>query len=151
MFDFGIDKKMMMIVIGIMAVLWILSDGMDGIIYTLLILPGVLIALTFHEFAHAFTAVKLGDNTPKAQGRVNLNPISHVDPMGFMFLVVAGFGWGKPVQIDPRNFDSKISMSKAEAIVAAARSCNELHTCISVFSNILCLVCSYGCNSRVVR
>ena len=54
------------------------------------------------------------------QGRLNLNPISHIDPIGFIMLIVAGFGWGKPVQIEPRNFNSKYSLSKAEAIVAAA-------------------------------
>jgi len=61
-----------------------------------------------------------GDDTPRLQGRLNLNPISHIDPVGFIMLIVAGFGWGKPVQIDPRNFDGKYSLSKAEAIVAAA-------------------------------
>ena len=61
-----------------------------------------------------------GDDTPRLQGRLNLNPISHIDPVGFMLLIVAGFGWGKPIQIDPRNFDGKYSLSKAEAIVAAA-------------------------------
>ena len=54
------------------------------------------------------------------QGRLNLNPLSHIDPIGFLMLVVAGFGWGKPVEIDSRNFDGKYSISKAEAIVAAA-------------------------------
>lgn len=54
------------------------------------------------------------------QGRLNLNPLSHVDPIGFIMLVVAHFGWGKPVQIDPRNFNGKYSLSKSEAIVAAA-------------------------------
>lgn len=120
MFNFGIDKRTMMLIIGAMAVLWILKEGTAGIFNTLLLLPGVLIALTFHEFAHAITAVKLGDNTPKIQGRVNLNPIKHVDPVGFIFLIVAQFGWGKPVEIDSRNFNSKHSISKAEAIVAAA-------------------------------
>ena len=79
-----------------------------------------IIAITFHEFAHAWAANKLGDETPKAQGRLNLNPLSHIDPVGFIFLIVAGFGWGKPVQIDVRNFKGKYSISKAEAIVSAA-------------------------------
>ena len=64
--------------------------------------------------------INFGDDTPRMQGRLNLNPISHVDPIGFVMLIVAGFGWGKPVQIDPRNFKGKYSLSKAEAIVAAA-------------------------------
>ena len=64
--------------------------------------------------------INFGDDTPRLQGRLNLNPISHIDPIGFVFLIVARFGWGKPVQIDPRNFNGKYSLSKAEAIVAAA-------------------------------
>jgi Zn-dependent protease len=120
MFNFGIDKRTILIMIGIMIALWLISAGINGILAVLLSLPGVLVALTFHEFAHAFTAVKLGDDTPKLQGRVNLNPISHIDPLGFIFLIVAGFGWGKPVQIEPRNFNGKYSISKAEAIVSVA-------------------------------
>ena len=64
--------------------------------------------------------LNFGDETPKSQGRLNLNPLSHIDPIGFVMLIVAHFGWGKPVQIDPRNFNGKYSISKAEAIVAAA-------------------------------
>ena len=64
--------------------------------------------------------LNFGDETPRVQGRLNLNPLSHIDPIGFLMLVVAGFGWGKPVEIDSRNFDGKYSISKAEAIVAAA-------------------------------
>lgn len=50
----------------------------------LLTLPGVIVAITFHEFAHAFVADKLGDDTPRRQGRLNLNPLSHIDPVGFL-------------------------------------------------------------------
>ena len=120
MFNFTFDKRTITIVIVVMLVLWLISSGTDGILNLLLTIPGVLIALTFHEFAHAWAANKLGDDTPRAQGRLNLNPLSHIDPMGFAFLIVAGFGWGKPVQIDPRNFNGKYSLSKAEAIVSAA-------------------------------
>lgn len=120
MFGFGIDRRSLTIVLLIFMGIQILSGGTQGILATLFTLPGVLIAITFHEFAHAYVAVKLGDDTPKVQGRLNLNPISHIDPFGFMFLLLAGFGWGKPVEIDPRNFDGKYSLSKAEALVAAA-------------------------------
>ena len=120
MFNFAFDKRTITIVIIVMLVLWLISAGTDGILSLLLTIPGVLIALTFHEFAHAWAANKLGDDTPRMQGRLNLNPLSHIDPMGFAFLSVAGFGWGKPVQIDPRNFNGKYSLSKAEAIVSAA-------------------------------
>lgn len=120
MFGLGIDKKTMLIVLGVFLLLQIFSSGTSGILTTLFTIPGVLVAITFHEFAHAYTAYKLGDDTPKMQGRLNLNPISHIDPFGFIFLILAGFGWGKPVEIDPRNFNGKYSLSKAEAIVAAA-------------------------------
>ena len=98
-----------------------MSLGTSGILDILLSVPAVLIALTFHEFAHAYAADKLGDYTPRSQGRLNLNPMSHIDWFGIIMLVVAGFGWGKPVQINPRNFSNpKMSRSAAEAIVAIA-------------------------------
>lgn len=120
MFNFAFDKRTITIVLVIILGLWLISAGNNGILNLLLTVPGVLIALTFHEFAHAWAANKLGDETPRVQGRLNLNPLSHIDPVGFVFLIVAGFGWGKPVQIDPRNFNGKYSLSKAEAIVSAA-------------------------------
>lgn len=120
MFNFAFDKRTITIVLVIILGLWLISAGTSGILNLLLTVPGVLIALTFHEFAHAWAANKLGDETPRLQGRLNLNPLSHIDPIGFVFLIVAGFGWGKPVQIDPRNFNGKYSLSKAEAIVSAA-------------------------------
>lgn len=91
--------------------------SIEGIIYAL---PGVIVAMTFHEFAHAWVATKLGDDTPRLQGRLNLNPLSHIDPVGLICLLLLGFGWGKPVQINSRNFNGKYSLSKAEAMVAAA-------------------------------
>lgn len=120
MFNFVFDKRTIIIILVVLIGLWLLSSGTAGILNLLLTIPGVLIALTFHEFAHAWAAVKLGDDTPKLQGRLSLNPFSHMDPIGFVFLIVAGFGWGKPVEIDSRNFNGKYSLSKAEAIVAAA-------------------------------
>ena len=120
MFGFNFDRKAIIIVIGIMLVAWISSLGTGGLLNILLAIPGVIIAMTFHEYAHALAAYKLGDDTPKIQGRLNLNPISHIDPIGIVLLLVAGFGWGKPVQIDSRNFNGKYSLSKSEAIVAAA-------------------------------
>ena len=63
----------------------------------------IILAITVHEFNHAFVAVKLGDSTPRRMGRVTLNPISHLDPIGTILLFVAGFGWGKPVLFNPMN------------------------------------------------
>lgn len=70
----------------------------------LFLLPAILIGLSFHEFAHAFAADRLGDKTPRLQGRVTINPIAHVDPFGILALFFIGFGWGKPVMVDQRNF-----------------------------------------------
>lgn len=61
----------------------------------------LIIALTLHEFAHAFVADRLGDPTPGLAGRLTLNPLRHLDPMGSLMLILAGFGWAKPVPIDP--------------------------------------------------
>lgn len=64
-------------------------------------LVGLLLAITFHEAAHAWVADRLGDKTPRYMGRVNLNPLSHLDPIGTLLILFAGFGWGKPVQFNP--------------------------------------------------
>ena len=61
----------------------------------------LLVGLTFHEFSHALVADNLGDRRPRAMGRLTLNPIAHVDPIGALMLVVAGFGWAKPVMVNP--------------------------------------------------
>lgn len=67
-------------------------------------LAAILAAISIHEFAHAWTANIYGDNTPKMMGRLTLNPFAHLDLWGTIFLLLAGFGWGKPVIINPRNF-----------------------------------------------
>lgn len=61
----------------------------------------LLVGLTFHEFSHAFVADTLGDHRPRAMGRLTLNPVAHVDPLGAIMLIVAGFGWAKPVMVNP--------------------------------------------------
>jgi Zn-dependent protease len=65
---------------------------------------GVLIAITIHEYAHAWAADKLGDPTPRLRGRLTLNPLKHLDVMGTLLLLLVGFGWAKPVEINPRYF-----------------------------------------------
>lgn len=64
----------------------------------------IFLILPFHEWAHAFTASCLGDKSVKYRGRLSLNPLSHIDPMGALMMLLFGFGWAKPVPIDPRNF-----------------------------------------------
>ena len=83
------------------------SDPMNWLMGELMMLPGIIIGLAFHEFAHAAVAFKLGDPTPKMQGRVTINPLAHIDPVGLAALLFAGFGWGVPVQINPSNFKKR--------------------------------------------
>ena len=64
----------------------------------------LVVAATIHEFAHAYVADRLGDPTPRAQGRLTLNPLAHLDPLGSILILLAGFGWAKPVQINPMHF-----------------------------------------------
>lgn len=63
----------------------------------------LLVAITIHEFSHAFAADRLGDPTPRLQGRLTLNPLAHLDPIGTVLMLIARFGWGKPVVFDPFN------------------------------------------------
>ena len=74
---------------------------------TLYFLPALLIALAVHEFAHAYVAYKLGDRSQKALGRLTISPLAHIDPIGFIFMLVFKFGWGRPVMIDDRNFKNR--------------------------------------------
>ena len=67
-------------------------------------LPGIIIAMVIHEWAHARVAYALGDFTPRMMGRLTLNPAAHIDPIGLVLLFIAHFGWAKPVQVNPYNF-----------------------------------------------
>lgn len=100
--------KQMGILFAILVMVNIAQNGLSSpktYIYNMLItIPGIIIGLSFHEFGHAFVSDRLGDPTPRAQGRVTLNPIAHFDPFGFFALIFCGFGWGVPVQIDPRYY-----------------------------------------------
>ena len=80
-------------------------------------LPGLLLALVLHEYAHARVAVAMGDFTPKLTGRLTLNPMAHIDHIGLLMLLVARFGWAKPVMVNPRNFRD---MKKGNILVALA-------------------------------
>ncbi|HEY0481944.1 MAG TPA: site-2 protease family protein [Kofleriaceae bacterium] len=92
----------------------------------------LLISVALHEFGHAFMADRLGDDTPRRQGRVTLNPLAHADPVGTLLLplvgslygamtgIGGGFGWGKPVQWQPHRISRRVSMSTAKVLVAIA-------------------------------
>jgi Zn-dependent protease len=96
---------------GIIIFLFVLSLAMQGtgtmaatLIKTLVMVPVILISLTLHELAHALMADFLGDPTPRRMGRITLNPLRHLDPVGAIVLFFTGFGWAKPVMVDARNF-----------------------------------------------
>ncbi|WP_459911341.1 site-2 protease family protein [Desulfotomaculum defluvii] len=69
--------------------------------------PPILFALTLHEYAHAYTAYRLGDKTAYYEGRLTANPLKHLDPLGTLLLFIAGFGWAKPVPVNPFYFDDR--------------------------------------------
>ena len=78
-----------------------------NLVEILLSIPAVFLAIAFHEFAHAFSAYRLGDPTPKNMGRLTLDPLAHVDWLGFIMFALFGFGWAKPVQVNPSNFRNR--------------------------------------------
>lgn len=109
---------------------------LDSVMTKLLILPAILIGISIHEYGHALAAVKLGDDTPIYQGRLTLNPLKHLDFLGFMCLLLFGFGWAKPVMINPRNFKNP---RRDDIIVSLAGVVMNLITAI-VFTIILKLI-----------
>ncbi len=145
MFGFNFDKRTIYIIIAVMAGFLILqyASNPNQLIGILLSAPAVLIAITFHEFAHGYVAYKLGDDTAKVQGRLSLNPLHHLDPIGTLMLLVAGFGWGKPVEVNPRNYTRKLSMEKGEAIVSLAGPLMNFILAI-IFTLIYCAIYKFA-------
>ena len=117
---FEIDRRFIYILLGCLVLFSLINFSSGNLIAILFTLPAVIIAIAFHEYAHAWMADRLGDETPRMQGRLTLNPLKHLDPVGFILLLFARFGWGKPVQINSRNFNRNVSMSKGEALVSLA-------------------------------
>jgi len=99
-------------------------NSFEGIIY---LIVGLTVAISVHEAAHAFAAHKLGDNTAKQRGRLTLNPLAHLDLMGTIMLFFAGFGWGKPVPVNPYNFKDPV---KDSAIVSLAGPASNFFTAL---------------------
>ena len=99
------------------------------LLYYIMTIPGLLLAFTFHEYAHAKMADLLGDKTPRYQGRLTLNPVKHLDLMGTILIIFTGFGWAKPVQINKRAFknfykdDLKVSLAGPIANLLVAIVC----------------------------
>lgn len=96
----------------------------------------IVLAITIHEFAHAWTADRLGDPTPRLQGRVTLNPLAHLDPLGTIMMLVTRFGWGKPVMFDPYNLENP---RRDSAIIALAGPASNLilATVLAVFLHFI--------------
>lgn len=105
MFDRENNASLIFVIILILVAM---SRGSFDLESTLLTLPGLILALTVHEYAHAVVSDRLGDPTPSAQGRLTLNPFAHLDPIGTAFLIFAGFGWGKPVQVNERYYRNPV-------------------------------------------
>jgi len=83
----------------------------------LLFLPALLLSISLHEFAHCFVTDKLGDPTPRVKGRLTLNPLAHLDPIGTAAIILTGFGWGKAAPYDPYNLKEPL---RDTALIAAA-------------------------------
>ncbi len=114
-----------------MSRLYRLFDDPLSLLYTL---PAILIGLTVHEWAHAYAAYRLGDPTARNMGRMTLNPFAHIDLYGFLCLLLLGFGWAKPVPVNPRNFKN---FKRDDTIVSLAGITANLITAF-VFTVLYC-------------
>ena len=140
---YGLNKNIIYGLLIVLAVWSIIAMGPKGIAQVLLTLPAVLLAISFHEFAHAFAADRLGDTTPRSQGRLSLNPIKHLDFTGFILMMFTHIGWGKPVQVNPNNFNSNKSRGFCESMVALAGPL------MNLFLAILSVIALFSINTFV--
>jgi Zn-dependent protease len=107
----------------------------DTLYWIIFAVPSILIASTIHEYAHGLVAFKLGDPTAKAEGRLTLNPLSHIDPIGALSMVIFRFGWSKPVPINENNFEKR-ELGTAITALAGPVS-NLLVTCLLAIVNLI--------------
>ena len=113
-------------------------DFIETILGLIALLMALFVAIPFHEFAHAFTAVKLGDDTPRLSGRLTINPMAHISPMGALMIFLFGFGYAKPVPVRMRHFKNP---KRDMAIVALAGPlCNILQAFVYMF--LFCAISS---------
>lgn len=108
-------------------------------------LPGLVIALVIHEYAHAKAADIMGDFTPRMTGRLTLNPMAHIDPIGLIMLLVVRFGWAKPVMINARNFRN---WRQGELLVALAGPMANL---LVAFISLLAMAVLFKLGSLALR
>lgn len=105
---------------------------MENIIYYLFLAIALVIGITIHEYSHAFAADRLGDPTPRSLGRLSLNPLRHLDPLGTLMIFILRFGWGKPVPIDSYNLRHP---RRDELIIALAGPSSNL--ILAIFASLL--------------
>lgn len=110
-------------------------------------IPGLIIAMTIHEYAHARVANSMGDFTPRMTGRLTLNPIAHIDPIGLLMLFFVQFGWAKPVMINPRNFRD---WKKGEVLVSLAGPAANLLMAFTAMA-IMAVLANIGIHERWLR
>ena len=118
----------------------ILQDPIGFLKQLACMLPVMLLSLTLHEWGHAYAAHLNGDDTAKSLGRMTLNPLKHIDPIGFLAILLVGFGWAKPVPVNPRNYRN---YKKGEAIVSLAGVFMNLML-VLVFSALLVFFICFG-------
>lgn len=111
-------------------------------------LLAILLALTVHEWAHAFSAYKCGDPTARSMGRMTLNPLKHIDPVGFICLIFLGFGWAKPVPVNPNNYNHGQRDSLIVSLSGVAT--NLVFAFVSVFAYVLTLLISVNSSGSAV-
>ena len=122
-----------------------LSSYLLAMLYSL---PGIVIGLSFHEFAHAWMADRLGDPTPRNQGRVTISPFAHIDPWGFLMLILFRFGYGKPVMYNPGYLKKR---KRDEILIAVAGiSMNLLIAFICVLVYMLLIVSFHFTNRTIL-
>lgn len=117
---------------------------------TILMLPAILFGFSIHEFWHAFTATRFGDDTPLKQGRLTLNPLAHIDMVGFFMLIFVGFGWAKPVQVNPQAFrnpkrdDILVSIAGPLSNLVTAIICAIIIKGLFLYARELFTIADYG-------
>jgi Zn-dependent protease len=102
----------------------------------ILLIPAILIAFSFHEFGHAWVATKFGDDTPRLQGRVTLDPRSHIDWLGFLLILVGGFGWARPVIVNTSKLRPRILGDILVSLAGVA-----MNFLLAILFGIIALIC----------
>ena len=118
--------------------------NMNWVFQKLALIPAILVALTLHELCHGFVAYRLGDHTAKSQGRLSLNPLKHLDPVGTLCLIFVGFGWAKPVPVNPYALTKKPKTGMAWVAAAGPASNLFLAFLGGIFLLLYVQVAGYG-------